>query len=437
MPEVEIVLPELHPAQQTIVENRRAYNVLPCGRRFGKTEILKDRIGEFLLDGKFVGLFYPQNRTGGELWRWTVNTFEAMTKDKHEGNKRIELINGGILEQWSLKPTTAHSSRGRKYHLALIDEAAYVPTRTYWDEVIQPMQADYYGRAEAWFASSAWGKNWFWELHNQGMDPNQKEWKTHLRPEPNEFGYWYYTLLDNPYIPSEALYAAENGNPRNSFLQEYLCVFLDDAAAIFQGVKAISILQRADRPIPFHRHIAGVDFGRDMDWTVVYVIDTDTGHVVDQIRIQHRTWNLILDEIIALYEKWDFDALWAETNNAGMQIETLEEAGVPVERFLTSSRTKGPLIDNLTLAIERSAKALQEETDPELLLLDDENALLELQSYTYEKLPGGGIRYTHPPNMHDDEVMALALAWWGCTQGGMAVSMQQAQVRQSLRHSRR
>jgi hypothetical protein len=35
----------------------------------------------------------------------------------------------------------------------------------------------------------------------------------------------------------------------------------------------------------------------------------------------------------------------------------------------------------------------------------------ELQAFESTKLPGGGLRYAAPQGMHDDCVMALALAW--------------------------
>jgi len=35
----------------------------------------------------------------------------------------------------------------------------------------------------------------------------------------------------------------------------------------------------------------------------------------------------------------------------------------------------------------------------------------ELQAYQAERLPSGMLRYSAPEGLHDDTVMALALAW--------------------------
>jgi hypothetical protein len=65
----------------------------------------------------------------------------------------------------------------------------------------------------------------------------------------------------------------------------------------------------------------------------------------------------------------------------------------------------------LALAIERR----------EIGLLPDEVLLNELVSYTMERLPGGGLRYTAPSGGHDDTVIALALALYGVQYGGVSI----------------
>jgi hypothetical protein len=43
--------------------------------------------------------------------------------------------------------------------------------------------------------------------------------------------------------------------------------------------------------------------------------------------------------------------------------------------------------------------------------LNDETAISELEAYEQETLRSGLIRYSAPEGLHDDCVMALALAW--------------------------
>ena len=76
--------------------------------------------------------------------------------------------------------------------------------------------------------------------------------------------------------------------------------------------------------------------------------------------------------------------------------------------FATTAKSKSPLIEALALALERR----------QLWLLDDPVLLGELASYALERLPGGGYRYRAPAGMHDDTVIALALAWHGVMHSG-------------------
>jgi hypothetical protein len=82
-------------------------------------------------------------------------------------------------------------------------------------------------------------------------------------------------------------------------------------------------------------------------------------------------------------------------------IEQLIREGLPVQPFLTTNATKASAIDALTLAFERG----------ELRILNDPVQIGELQAFEAERLPSGLTRYGAPEGMHDDTVMALALAW--------------------------
>jgi hypothetical protein len=46
-----------------------------------------------------------------------------------------------------------------------------------------------------------------------------------------------------------------------------------------------------------------------------------------------------------------------------------------------------------------------------IAILADDTLISELQAYEMGTLPSGLIRYSAPEGMHDDCVMALALAW--------------------------
>lgn len=84
-------------------------------------------------------------------------------------------------------------------------------------------------------------------------------------------------------------------------------------------------------------------------------------------------------------------------------IEQLRRLGMPVQAFATTNASKTAAIEGLALAFEQGA----------LSILNDPVLVGELLAYEMERLPGGLIRYGAPAGMHDDTVMALALAWSG------------------------
>ena len=156
----------------------------------------------------------------------------------------------------------------------------------------------------------------------------------------------------------------------------------------------------------------GVDWGRDNDATAIVVIDADSRRMVALDRFNQVSWSLQRGRLAAIYEHWKPAVIWAEANSIGSpNIEALQDEGLPVRAFTTTAKSKPPLIEDLALAIERA----------DLALLPDEGLLSELASYAMERLPAGGYRYSAPPGLHDDLVIAAALAWYGVRQSGPSI----------------
>ena len=110
-----------------------------------------------------------------------------------------------------------------------------------------------------------------------------------------------------------------------------------------------------------------------------------------------------VNRLSALWERYGRDTeIIAETNAMGGPIvEALQNAGLPVTPFTTTQASKSTIIDGLALAFERGDISLP--ANPVLIG--------ELQAYESKRLPSGAMRYSAPEGMHDDCVMALALAW--------------------------
>ena len=80
---------------------------------------------------------------------------------------------------------------------------------------------------------------------------------------------------------------------------------------------------------------------------------------------------------------------------------------MPVQPFTTTNASKQQAIDALALAFERQ----------DITIIPDPVLIGELQAFEAKRLPSGMLRYQAPEGMHDDTVIALALAWQGHDSG--------------------
>ncbi len=311
-----------------------------------------------------------------------------------ESERRIDCRGGGMIAARS-----AHQPdnlRGEGLDLAILDEAAYMERRV-WQEVLRPMLATTRGRAL--FLSTPFGRNWFWDIFRIGLDSAESDWQA-----------FHFTTGSNPLIDAAELASIRRQTPAHIWQSEYEAQFNDDGGQVFRGLRAaLRPGSQPSAPEAGHVYVAGVDWGRNHDYTVIVIIDATARQMVALDRFNQTGWALQRGRLQALAERWQPQVIWAEANSFGApNIEALQAEGLPMRSFLTTSKSKSPLIEALALAIERGY----------LTLLDDPVLLAELASFALERLPGGGYRYGAPAGAHDDTVIATALAWHGVEHGG-------------------
>jgi Terminase large subunit, T4likevirus-type, N-terminal len=338
---IEIRLPQLHPAQAEIIASPARFKVLACGRRFGKTTVAIDQLCNTLLDGKSAAYFAPTFRMGAEVWRELNRILRPVIDYAREDDWRMELKTGGVFEGWSLAQGSGEMVRGRKYHFVVVDEAALFDSGDVWHGAIRPLLTDYAGRAL--FCSTPKGRGWFWQLYQQGQDPDMTEWQS-----------WRFPTAANPHIQATEIEAARVGMPERFYKQEYEAVFLDDGGVVFRNVEGVCTLSPSPSPsdrgeqISFHddtftsppsasqggveteaqseteydgirlvgSYYFGVDWGKDNDYTCISVM-TSEGQQVHLDRFNQIGWALQRGRLAALYEQFKPVVIVAETNSMG------------------------------------------------------------------------------------------------------------------------
>jgi hypothetical protein len=372
---MEITAPELTKAQSTILSEAKRFNVLDCGRRWGKSVLATFLLQHYVVKGFPTAYFTPTYKLlEGTFKELLSSTNNAIIK-KHD-NQFIEYINGGSIEFWSLENPLA--GRSRKYKLAIIDEAAF--NRNLWQswtEAIRPTLTDLKG--SAWFMSTPKGKNDFYKLWMRGQTGEQ-DWMS-----------WQMPTLSNPHIDPTEIEAARRDLPELAFKQEYLAEFNDNVANPF-GLEYIRICtgRLSDEPAVCF----GIDLAKSFDWTVIIGLDR-FGNVCHFDRFQ-RPWN----ETKEIIRRLPRAAIKIDSTGVGDPItEDIQRDRSDVHSFKYTSTSKQQLMEGLAAAIHQRR-----------VIFPDGVIKAELESFEYQ-MTGTGVKYTAPVGLHDDCVNALALAW--------------------------
>lgn len=289
---------------------------------------------------------------------------------------------------------------GEGLDLAVLDECGLHRDMT-WDESLRPTLLDRHGRAV--FAGVPKGTG--------GL-----LYTAHMKALRGDEGWREFpaTTYDNPLLPRADLAQLraefESGQiPPRYYRQEYLAEFLPADGVVFEHVVECSTAPGRDGPEPGHTYVAGTDWGKRNDWTVVSV-----WCIEDREQVALERWRGIeyvqgRGRLLALAQHWRPLEIVAEVNAMGDPIiEELERDGLPIRRFTTTQASKAQAIDALALAFAQRA----------IRILPDPVQVAELQAYEAKPLPSGATRYQAPGQGHDDIVMADALAWSAVDSGG-------------------
>jgi hypothetical protein len=277
--------------------------------------------------------------------------------------------------------------RGGAVHGAVFDECRNM-VRQVWTEVAMPMLAR--TRGWAWFNSTPRGHDWFWQAWNDAE--SRGDWAR-----------FHFTTYDNPHIAPQEVERMRASMTEREFRQEVLAEFLTDGGLIFRGVNDVCSASPED-PRPKRRYIIGADFALRNDNTVFSVFDIAARRQVHEACYRGVDSLLQANLLAQLAARYNYAVVVAEINSMGEPISRLvADRGVDVVEFMTTAATKKPLIDAAILAFEGRT----------ITLLDSDENRAEFSAF--EMKPGGGAipKYGAPEGMHDDRVIAAALAVHG------------------------
>jgi len=373
------------------------FNILCCGRRWGKDVLGNELLIDPALDGLPVAWFAPTYRMMLDTFQAIVETLKPIEARVNASEHRIELVTKGVIDFWSLD--SQDSARGRKYKRVILNEAAMVAgLETAWNMVIRPALADYSG--DAFFLSTPRGMNFFRTLYTLGLGGG-------------DYKAWHFTTGDNPYIKLAEIEAMRATMPDRAYRQEIQAEFIE-GGVLFRNVRELA--KPAQDPQAGHSYIIGCDWARSGDYTVFAVLDRDEKRLVHLDRFTGIDYPTQLMRLTALHQRYNGAEIIAETNAMGKPMtEFASGRSLPIQEFVTTNESKQEIIDGLVKAFEFR----------EITILQDDVLIAELEAYEELKRTANGRPvYGAPEGMHDDCVMALAFAWKAA--GGNAVVLFEA-----------
>jgi hypothetical protein len=388
MATVSLQLPILTPAQAQIEREACRYNVVDAGRRFGKSLFGVSLMADPVLQGYPVGWFAPTYKYLADVWREAKRILLPITTAKNEQDRRIETLTGGAVEMWTLDNKDA--GRGRKYKRVIIDEAAMVPALLdIWNAAISPTLMDL--RGDTFVFSTPKGHNGFWQMWQWGQGGARPAWMS-----------WHFPTSANPHINPAEIEEMRRTRPERIFRQEIMAEFLEDAGGVFRRVMDAATAMEQQGAIEGHEYVIGVDWAKMSDFTVFAVGDLFTRQIVYLDRFNQIDYRIQRQRLAALSQRFRPSVILAERNSIGEpNLEDLQAAGLPVRGFTTTNESKAQIVEDLALAFETGA----------IGIIADPVLFGELPAYEMDRLPSGKMRYNAPEGVHDDTVIATALAW--------------------------
>ncbi len=379
--EVSVRLHRLHPGQVSVAQHPARFRVVMCGRRYGKSALGIRLACDQALAGQPVGWFAPSYKLALEAWRELSQRLQPVISRQNEQDKRMELVTGGVIEVWTLD--SPDPARGRKYALAIIDEAGIAKDLLdVWQAAIRPTLVDLGGRA-LFLGTPKGRRHGFVTLFNRGLTGDDADWQS-----------FRASTLENPYIPPEEIEIARKELPPEIFQQEFEGIPTDDGANPF-GLEAI---RKAVGPLSEKKPVVfGVDLARSMDYTVVCGLDAWM-HVCVLERWQ-APW---ADTKARIKEMVKDIPIVADATGVGDAIVAdLQQMGVTVSPHVFTQSSKLRLMQRLIATFQAGDVKI-----PDGWLQSE----LEAFEFTYT---ANGVRYEAPKGYHDDGVMALALSIHG------------------------
>lgn len=314
-----ITLPRLHRNQSEVAKDESRFQVLVCGRRWGKTRLGAVLSLKALLLGKRVWWIAPTYSIAGIAWEQVRSMARPLGMAPLESARTIKSERGGFISFKSAD--NPDNLRGEGLDLVIIDEADFIARRV-WEEVIRPALADRKGRALIISTPNIEG-GWFHELFQRGQT------------QDDEVKSWQFPSWSNPFLDKGEIEAARTTLPSIVFRREFGAEFVSASGALLRR-------EWIRKAVPPRRSELEVCIGVDLaistkdgaDWTAVAVMGKERNGKLWMLDVSRTRspFHEVLQFIQAMAAKWDPSVIAVEQvqYQAAVVTELLRTTDLPV-----------------------------------------------------------------------------------------------------------
>lgn len=319
-----------------------------------------------------------------EGFRMLEHIPRSLIANQNATELKIELVNGSVIQ---LIGADKFSKSGVGTNPIGVVFSEYSINRPEAWEYVKPILA--VNKGWAIFNFTPRGVNHAWDLLQ--ISKKQDDWFSQV-----------LTIEDTNILNANDIEKLkEEGTPLDFIDQEYYCKFIEGATQYFRNFDHLIVEnEEADKT---HQHKIGVDLAKYQDYTVIAPFDLNTFQVKRLERFNQQDWTLQKARIEAVYERLNHPLITIDSTGVGDPIlDDLINRGIRnIQSFKFTEESRRKLLENLQILLENGKIRIP--NDP--VLID------ELRSFQYVQ-HGRKLRAEVPVGLHDDTVMAVALAVW-------------------------
>ena len=367
------------------------YATLIVGRQVGKSLIAENLLLKWGLENDNSVIMYcaPIYSQVRKVFEDVENVIAGtpLLVSSNKSNYEMKLLNGTKLIFRSTE--NADSLRGYTNTYLIVDEAAFVKDNV-WTEILKPTIL-VKGKKVLFLSTPKNKGNYLYKLDLLGKDPDQEEYVSIQG-----------SSYDNPFIDPKDLDEAKKTMPEDIYRAEVLGEWVDGGGSVFKDIDHYCILPEWRPKQNGLKYYAGIDVGRQLDYSVLTILD-DAGNVVFIYRDNNKPWDTIITNIVKYLNQYNATAMM-EVNGIGDPLyDQISNRYKNIHPFITTNQSKQQIIEDLIYELNTGELRLPNET----LFRPLYN---ELQTFSYSYSPATRkVSYKAIDGAHDDCVMSLAI----------------------------